>query len=317
MAQKLAIAIDLGATNLRVALVSPNGKILKKVKEETAKTGKDGSIVSSQIIRLIQEVIKETSLKKIAGIGIASIGPLDYKRGGPSHSPNVPFSFIPLVQPIHKKFSLPVALHNDANAAALTEKHFGAGKRTKNLVYITISTGIGGGAIVDSNLLLGKGGNAAEIGHMIVDTTYKLLCTCKKGVGHWEGLASGANIPRFFRVWRETAKKESAVQTQTAKEIFDLARRKNSVVLEFIDVLAKVNAAAISNIIVAYDPELITIGGSVALNNPQFILDGINRYVDHYLKLPKIQVTKLGEDIGLLGAAAAVFLKERADHVVS
>lgn len=309
LSKKLAIAVDLGATNLRVALVSHTGKILKKLKEKTAKTGKDGSVVTNQIIRLIHEVTKNTSLKKIAGIGIASIGPLDYKRGGPVHSPNIPFPFIPLIQPIQKAFSLSVALNNDANAAALAERYFGAGKHLKNLAYITISTGIGGGAIVDGNLLLGKGGNAAEIGHMIVDTSYDLLCTCKKGVGHWEALASGTNIPRFFQAWAQKNKKSQSFSFATAKDVFAQANKRKPIILEFLDDLAKVNATAISNIIVAYDPELITIGGSVALNNPNFTINGINKYVNHYLKLPKIQITKLGEDIGLLGTAAAAFQK--------
>lgn len=307
--KKLAVAVDLGATNLRVALVSHDGKILKKVKEETARTGKDGNIVTNQIIQLIRQITADTNLKEIAGIGIASIGPLDYKRGGPVHSPNVPFSFIPLVQPIKKKFSLPVALHNDANAAALAENYFGADKHIKNLVYITLSTGIGGGAIVDGNLLFGKGGNAAEIGHMIVDTSYDFPCICEKGVGHWEALASGTNIPRFFQAWTQKNKKSQNLSFATAKDIFAEANKGDHAALEFLDELAKVNARAISNIIVAYDPELITIGGSVALNNPAFILDGINKYVDHFLKLPKIQITKLGDDIGLLGAASVIFKK--------
>lgn len=307
--KKLAIAVDLGATNLRVALVSSTGKILKKAKEETAKTGKDGSVVTNQIIHLIHEVAKEIDPRKVAGIGISSIGPLDYDKGGPLNSPNIPFSFIPLVKPLEKEFGLPVHLLNDANAAVLGEKYFGAGKRVTNLVYITISTGIGGGAIVDGKLLFGRGGNAAEIGHMIVDTTYNLSCTCRKGIGHWEALSSGTNLPRFFRVWQEHTDKKDIMQVQTAKEIFDLARRKNATALDFLDELAKVNARAISNIIVAYDPELITIGGSVALNNPEFLLPGIEAKIDHYLEMPRICVTNLGDDIVVLGAASSVFQK--------
>lgn len=311
MDKKLAIAVDLGASNIRVALVSKEGKILKKEREKTKKEGKTGSVVTKQIIALISNIIAQKPRNNIFGIGISSIGPLDYNKGGPMNSPNVPYKFIPLVEPLKKTFSLPVpvCLYNDANAAALGEKYFGAGKNVNNLVYITISTGIGGGAIVDGKLLFGRGGNAAEMGHLIVDTTYNLLCTCRKGIGHWEALASGTNLPRFFRVWQEHAGKKDTIQTQTAKEIFDLAHKKNAIAIEFLDELSKVNARAISNIIAAYDPELISIGGSVALHNPSFILNGINTYVDHYLKVPKIQITKLGDDIGLLGTASAVFQK--------
>jgi len=309
LAKKLAVAVDLGATNLRVALVSSKGKILKKARGKTARTGKDGIVVTNQIIRLIHEITKEINLRQVAGIGVASIGPLDYAKGGVINAPNSPFEFIPLTKPLKQTFLLPLCLYTDTKAAVLAEKYYGAGKTTENLVYITISTGIGGGAIVDGHLLFGKMGNAAEIGHVVVETRYSFPCGCKNGVGHWEGCASGRNIPPFFKFWAQQIKKQTAFEVQEAKDIFDQARRKNKIAIEFLDELAKINARAISDIIVAYDPELITIGGSVALSNQEFIIKGINKYVDHYLKVPKIQITKLGEDIGLLGAAAAVFQK--------
>jgi len=312
---KLAIGVDLGASNLRVGLVSEDGKILAILKEPTDKNGKDGSVVTQQIIRAIKELHgKNKPKKKVTGIGIASIGPLNYKRGGPENSPNVPYDFIPLIKPLEKEFKLPVFLHNDANVAALAERHFGAGKKTENLVYITISTGIGGGAIVNGNLLLGKSGNAAEAGHIIVDTKYSMPCTCGHGSGHWEGLASGTNIPRFYEVWRKaTSPTPAAIASYgEAKVIFAMAANQEKFVLDFLEELSRVNARAVSSIIAAYDPELITIGGSVASNNPDFIINGIMKYVDHYLKIPEIKITKLGDEIGVLGATAAVFKKIQA-----
>ncbi|MBI4225140.1 MAG: ROK family protein [Candidatus Sungbacteria bacterium] len=302
-----ALAVDLGATNVRVGLVSPAGKIVAKIKDKTPKNGKNGAVVSHRIIGMIREIMTGYPDTRIMGIGISSIGPLDYKAGGPLHSPNIPFQFVPLEEPLRKKFSLPVFLLNDANAAVLAEQRFGAGKNKKNLVYITISTGIGGGAIVDGKLLLGKSGNAAEVGHMIADTAYSIRCSCKKGLGHWEGYASGRNIPKFFKVWAKAHGKKIAVMLPAAKDVFDSARSSNAVAREFLDVLHRVNARAISNIIVAYDPEIITIGGSVMLMNGPVLLAGIKKYVDRYLKLPEIRVTRLGDDIALLGAAAAVF----------
>lgn len=309
MKNKLAIAVDLGASNVRVALVSTNGKLVDKKTESTDKHGKAGATITNQIAGLIAQITKSASLKSFAGIGIASIGPLDYKKGGPIHSPNIPYSFVPLVKPLEKKFSLHVSLLNDTNAAVLGERLFGVGKNIDNLVYVTISTGIGGGAIVNGNLLLGKGGNAAEVGHLSVDTKYDMLCSCKKGTDHWEGLASGTNIPKFFATWAKS--KNARVESfKTTKEIFQEARNKNEVILQFLDALAKVNARAISDIIVAYDPQLITLGGSVVLNNKDIIISGIKKYVDHFLPLPRIQVTPLGDDIVLLGAGTAVFQKK-------
>lgn len=301
-----AIAADLGATNMRVALVSASGKVIAKLSEPTVKTGENGMAVTRQIIRMIHKM-RDAHPPKIIGIGIASIGPLDYQRGGPVRSPNVPFAFIPLIKPLRHVFDLPVLLFNDTNAAALGEYRFGAGKGKKNIVYITLSTGIGAGVIADGKLLLGKSGNAAEVGHVTVDTRYNLPCTCKKGDGHWEAYASGRNIPRFFTQWARTRDKKINHTFQTAKDIFAAGRARDPAVREFLDELSKINARAISNIIVAYDPELITIGGSVALHNASAILGGMKKYVDHYLPTPPITITKLGEDITLLGAAAGLF----------
>ncbi len=262
-----------------------------------------------KIAELAKEVLAMRPDSRPVGIGISSMGPLDYTRGGPLHSPNIPFDFVPLVAPLRKKFRLPVLLFNDANAAVLAEQRFGAGKGKKNLVYVTISTGIGAGVIVGGSLLLGRSGNAAEVGHMIVDTTYGLRCSCKKGVGHWEGYASGRNIPKFFRTWAKVRRKKTALMPRTAKDVFDNARSGDAAAREFLEVLHRINARAISDIIVAYDPELITIGGSVMLTNAPVLLAGIKKYVDQYLKTPEIRVTRLGDDVALLGAAAAVFAR--------
>lgn len=305
-----ALVVDLGATNVRAALVSSDGHIIEKIKNKTPKQGKSGRVISDAIAKMIGVLLATHShIKKIdiAGIGISSMGPLDYRRGGPIHSPNIPFDFVPLVTPLRNTFSLPVYLYNDANAAVVGEQYFGAGKKKKNLVYVTISTGIGAGVIIDNNLLLGKSGNAAEIGHTTVDNAYQLACTCRKGIGHWEGYASGRNIPRFFHAWAKTKSKTVGVTARKAKDIFDRATAGDAHTLSFLDELHRINARAISNIVVGYDPELITIGGSVMLENAPLLLAGIRTYMDTYLPLPEIRVTKLGQDIGLLGAAAVVF----------
>ena len=304
-----AIAVDLGATNVRVALVSRNGRIVQKIKNKTPNAGKSGRVISDKITEMIDSVMATHPHAHPAGIGISSMGPLDYRRGGPFNSPNIPFPFVPLAGPLQKKFSLPVFLLNDANAAVLGEQHFGAGKNKKNIVYITISTGIGAGVIVNGNLLLGASGNAAEIGHMAVDTAYNLACTCNKGFGHWEGYASGRNIPAFFAAWAKTKRHTIAAMPVEAKNVFDRARKGDANVRDFLDELHRINAHAISNIMVSYDPDLITIGGSVMLSNAPILLAGIKKYIDRYLPMPEIRVTPLGEDVTLLGAAATVLKK--------
>ena len=311
--EKYAIAVDLGGSHVRVALISSQGHILSKLKESTIKTGANGTVITRQISRLIHEVLAtadQSVAKKIRGIGVASCGPLNYKKGGPEHSPNLGFPFVPLTGPLEKEFSLPVTLLNDCNAAVLGEQRFGAGKGIENLVYITISTGIGAGVIANNALLLGKSGNAAEVGHFIIDTNYDFPCSCGKGVGQWEGYASGRNIPQFFKHWARMHGKKINHELETAKDIFAAGRAHDRVAQEFFDELAKINARAISNIIAAYDPELITLGGSVVLHNSSVILGGIEKYVENYISVPPIMITKLKEDITLFGVTVTFFDKK-------
>ena len=308
--KKAAIAIDLGATNLRVALISKKGKIIKKIKTKTPHQGKTGKVITDQLLKLVELIVKFSKQihSQALGIGISSIGPLNYKKGEIVNSPNIPFRRVPVVQPIKKKFKLPVYLYNDCTSAVWGEKHFGVGKKFKNIVYITISSGIGGGAIVDGHLLLGKSGSAAEIGHFKIDTKYNFPCGCKKGKGHWEGYCSGNNLPRFFKFWLKTNKINfSTKNIKTSKDIFDLARRKEKIVLKFLEEIGRLNAAGINNVIVAYDPEIIVLGGSVVLYNKEFILPYFKRYIERFLKPPKITITSLKEDVVLFGAASLVF----------
>lgn len=304
--KNIALAIDIGASHLRIGLVNKKGKILKKTILATEKRGKDGRVITKQILQVSSQLMKG-NFSKIAGIGIGSIGPLNYQLGGILESPNIPFKFVPLINPFSSAFGLPIFLLNDCSTAVWGEKIYGAGKKLKNLIFITISTGIGGGAIVDGHLLFGSKGNACEIGHQIVEEKYNFLCSCKKGKGHWEGIASGRNIPRFFQAWLREKKIEINFKIKNSKDIFEAGKKRNRIVLNFLEELAKINARAISNIILAYEPDLISFGGAVVLNNKELILKPMKKYIDRFLKIPKIILTPLGEDIVLIGAAALVF----------
>jgi len=160
---------------------------------------------------------------------------------------------------------------------------------------------------VDNHLLRGQNYNAAEIGRFIVDTKYNLLCGCKKGYGHWEGYCSGNNMPRFFKYWLKSNRIKKKYPVKTAKDIFDLAKKADKIILKFLEEVGQINARGISNVIIAYDPKIIIIGGAVFLNNKKFILPHIKKNIDKYLVPPKIIATPLKENTCLLGAAALVF----------
>jgi len=306
--KRFAIAIDLGATNLRVALISQRGKIFQKKFVPTPQS-RSSQVIINEIVSLIQTTIKESriTINQIKGIGISAAAPVDINKGKIVNPPNIPCREISPIETLKKKFHLPVILYNDCAAAVWGEKYFGKGKKYKNIVYITISSGIGGGIISNNRLLLGRSGSAGEIGHFNIAAPYNFPCGCKKGINHWEGFCSGNNLPRFFKFWQKTHNIVPPYRIHNAKEIFDLAKTKDKIVLKFLKEINKFNALGISNVIVAYDPEIIILGGAVVLNNQKIILSGIKNNVEKYLPTPKIVVTSLKNDVSLFGAAALLF----------
>ncbi|MEM4904871.1 MAG: ROK family protein [Nitrososphaerota archaeon] len=309
---ELVVGVDLGATRIRAALGSIRSGILRKIEEKTVRVESPEAVIQ-QFIRLIERVSAD-DLKSVRAIGIGSIGPLDFRKGIILSPPNVPFKNVPISEALRDKFKIPVYLLNDCTAAVLGEWIFGAGKGLKNLAYITLSSGIGGGAIVDGALLLGKDGNAAEIGHMVIDLEGRLACNCG-GRGHWEAYCSGAGIPRFVKYLVESRPSNfhgSAIEelvvkgALTPKSLFDLARSGDEKALEIVGEIGRLNAIGFANINTLYDPELITVGGSIALNNRELVLEPIIANIGNYTvnRTPEIKITPLGDDVVLYGAIA-------------
>jgi glucokinase len=319
MREKFAVGVDIGATNLRVAVSDKKGIFRGELSERTLKDSSE--VFLDQLTNLIVKVTKKSKvrLEEIEGIGIGSAGPIDLKKGEISPT-NLPIKNIPLVNELSGRFDLPIYLQNDCNAGAVGEKWFGAAKNLANFVYITLSTGIGGGAYVDNKLLLGKDGNACEIGHLVIDLEGKLKCGCGKR-GHWEAYCSGRNVPNFVRYWIEKNGKEkvdspvvkSALSNEiTSKKLFDMAKDGSKLALEVVEEMGKLNAMGIGSIINAYDPSLITIGGSLALHNEELVLKPIKQNVKNYIRnrLPTIEITPLKNKIVLYGGIALVFQNE-------
>jgi glucokinase len=297
--------VDIGATKLRVAFGNQEGIISKLIEDTDKNHGPLG--ISAQIIRMIHKFRTES----VDSIGIGSIGPIDISNGAIIGTPNLPFQEIPLTQPLRDEFKVPIGLLNDCTAAVLGEYHFGAGIGTENLAYITLSTGIGGGAIIDGHLLIGKNGNAVEVGHITIDPTSCLICSCGSP-GHWEAYASGNNIPKYLKTviidefWDSVLSDitEGEIDRVNTKNLFEAANKGDKIALRFLEELGKINAVGFANVVNAYDPELITVGGSIALYNPNLILEPIKKYIDKHLlnKKPRIIITPLGDEIVLYGA---------------
>ncbi|MBS7648356.1 ROK family protein, partial [Candidatus Bathyarchaeota archaeon] len=237
---------------------------------------------------------------------------------------NLPFDFVPLVKPLEEEFNLPTYLLNDCVAAVMGEKYFGLGRDHNNLVYVTISTGIGGGAYVDGHLLIGKDGNAHEIGHFTIDFKGQLTCGCGRK-GHWEAYCSGNGIPNYTRLVIEEEGLMKVEGSQliddvrrngyvniTAKMIYDYAKASDRVAEIIVERIGILNAIGFACVVDAYDPSLITVGGSVTLNNPDLVINPVKRHINKHARnrIPEITLTPLGEDAVLYGALASVFYQK-------
>lgn len=299
-----AIAVDLGATNLRVGLVTRAGQIERLSVSELPKDLPDAGIITDLIIRTIHSLVSDQEIETFAGIGIGAMGPVDRSHSAVVHPPNLPLDIIPLSGPLSAEFNLPVRLINDCSAGLLGEAYFGEGKICKNFVYVTISTGIGAGVLANGTIVSGRSGNAGEVGHLFVDSLYNLTCGCG-GKGHWEGYASGRFLPRFYHEWRQKNGISSGDrQVISARDVFNSIREQGNPDEDgFIHELGRINARGISDIIVAYDPDTIVFDGSVTLNNQDLIIPQIEQYADCYLPMPRLTVSSLSGFAPLLGAS--------------
>ena len=192
----------------------------------------------------------------------------------------------------------------------------GAGQGYGTVIYITISTGIGGGIFTQGRVLTGRDGNAGEVGHIIVDTQYLQPCSCQ-GFGHWEGYSSGRCMPAFFRRWAEFEQLSPPFSCNSTREILEAATRGEPEAVRFTKLLARINARALSTLIVAYDPDIIIMDGPVIRFHPELIINAAVQCIDQYLRPPDICISPLEGKAPLLGAAAAVFsLPSKKDNEI-
>jgi len=283
-----SIAIDLGASKLRVALVNKRGIIEKKEEIKTPK---------KELLKEVDLLVRKMREEGVEGIGVSSMGFLDQK--GVIHNPaNLPYKKIPLKGFLQKNFSLPIEIKNDGLAGAWGEKVYGEGKKYKNLIYLTFSSGIGGGIIENNRPLFGKNNNAGEVGHLTVDSKYNLPCKCQKGKGHWESYCSGNNIPSFFKEWLKFHKKESDLKT--TKEIL----QEKETISKFIKELTEINMRGISDLSACFDPEIIFFGGPVFLENKEAMFSPLKK--QEFINDPKLKISSLKENAPLLGASAFI-----------
>lgn len=308
------VGVDLGGTKISTALSDLEGKVINQTTIPT--DAHEGEMpVLNRIINSIEKVVNDSAIsyEDIKGIGIGSPGPLDAKQGIIITTPNLPFKNFNLVKPISEKFGVPVFLDNDANVAAIGEFMFGAGKGAENIVFFTVSTGVGGGAILNGKVYRGHTSNALEIGHMTV-APHGPRCNCGN-VGCVEATSSGTAIAKRAHEALSTKVETSLrkYENVTSYEVFVEAAAGDSVAKDIIDDAMNYLGIAVANAVSIFDPEYVIIGGGVSKAG-DVVFDTVRKVVDKrcfksMAESVKIVPAGLGTDAGLIGAVALALLE--------
>ena len=316
MAQ-LIIGIDVGGTKVAGGLVNRKGRLVKSIDVPTrAAEGFETSL--GQILGVIETLVQRAGGKQnIAGIGVCAPGPLNPKTGVVINPPNLPgWRNIPLTRQVEKHFSIPTRLENDANAAGLAEVLFGSAVGYRDIFYVTVSTGIGTGIIIDKKIYHGKNGIAGEGGHVSVDFRSPYICGCGTP-GCIEALAAGPGMVRRARVLLEQHHTLPSLLREmtgghtsriTPKMIEDAARAGDEVANSIIAETGFLLGAWLGGMISLLDPEAIVIGGGVArIGKPLFskIRETIPHYtINQFAKKTPVFPAKLQSNVGVFGAAS-------------
>ena len=304
------VAVDIGGTHIRVAVYEPDS-IKPIAHQRTRSLAKEPGVFD----RLAQTIEAVWPQGTVGAIGIASPGPLDPHTGTILATPNIPeWQNFPLTSRLSEHFRVPAYLDNDANMAGLAEWQFGAGQGHQDVVYITISTGIGGGVITNGCLLQGFRGMGAELGHMIVDPNGP-ICSCGQR-GHIESFSSGPSIARYVAAQLK-AGQESALQGQphlTAAHIAEAARAGDLLAISAFERAGHYLGIAVANFLAIFDPSILIFGGGVSqvgdlLFKPLEASLRKHTFHPHYLDDLVITKAALGDDAGLLGALALARMK--------
>ena len=316
-----ALVADVGGTRTRVALVDATGAIVVRHSAETlAREGR--AAVMNRLADALEHVASERRTE-IKGVGLSLASPVEPGTGVMYNPPNLGpewhlFTPIPMLQ---ERLSLPVYAENDATLGALGEHAFGAGRGCDNMVYMTVSTGIGGGIIIGGNLYTGTNGFGGEIGHMTIDQNGP-LDNCGN-VGCLEALASGTALARMAQ--ERIGAGESSVMLEfaggnieavDARIVVQAAQQDDALAQSLMQEVGRSLASGIITLMHIFDPQLIVIGGGLGQNLDMFMPtiepEVKRRAMAHFQGAVPVAKSQLGDDVSLLGAAALVFKEDQA-----
>ena len=304
------IAVDIGGTRMRAASYTADSLIPLKI--DRIKTRKKNSLPQERLKKLIESVWPDEG--EVAGIGIAVPGPVNCAAGIIETAPNVPeISGFPIVSYLQAVYNVPVYLGNDANLAALGEWKFGAGRGHNYMIYLTISTGIGSGVIMDGKLFSGAQGYASELGHVLAVTDGP-VCSC--GIpGHLEAVASGTGIAKWVAEQIQNGA-ETSINPETDDSglisgavIAAAANQGDALAVQAFKRAGKYLGQALADFLHIFNPTIIVLGGGVSQSYDLFA-DELQAALQAHLMMPHFAkdltfaLAELGDDIGLMGALA-------------
>jgi len=315
VSERLVIGIDLGGTKIGTALVDSAGTIIAHDYQETHATEGQKAVIE-RMLDGARRVMAQARVNQsqVTAVGVVAPGPLDIEAGVVVAPPNLPgWDRVPLKQLIEDALGITTFLENDANAAALGEYRFGAGRGTEHMIYVTVSTGVGGGLILDGRLYHGANGMAGEIGHITI-MPYGPRCGCGNR-GCLEALASGTAIARQAR--ERVARGVPTLiadlaggdpERITAKLIAEAASRGDVEAREILAEAMNYLGIGMANLVNLFNPELIVIGGGLT-NIGEMLFGPVRRAIDRRAFRTPAQVVRvvqaeLGDNVGVLGAAA-------------
>ncbi len=305
----MRIGIDVGGTNIEAGLVDENYKVIAKLKTPTLPE-RGALAIMNDIVNLTQKLTAGRST--VTSIGIGLPGLVDSEKGVVIQCINIPFQNTPLTQELRRVWDIPIYLSNDSNAAAWGEYLAGVGRGYRDMVMLTLGTGIGSGVILDGKIFTGKNGAAGELGHILISHD-GLPCSCGRR-GCWETYASATGLIRLTKevmkktpdslMWQEVSGNLDCVGGRTAF-LSSLSHDPAAqfVLRQFVEYLS----AGILSVLNIFQPELICLGGGIG-NEGERLLEPIRNNMERYTFFKDVRQTKLcssalGGEAGVIGAA--------------
>ena len=307
---KYVVGVDVGGTTVKLGFFDTEGVFLDKWEIPT-RVEEEGSHILPDVAESIKKKLEEKRIlfEDVAGVGIGAPGPID-SNGVVYKAVNLGWNVFSIKEKLEGHLKLPVMAGNDANVAALGEMWKGGGLGSRNLVMVTLGTGVGGGIIVDGRILTGFTGAGGEIGHIHVEDQEAEVCGCGNR-GCLEQYASATGITRLANRKLKESGMDSMLRNGkiSARTVFDAVKAKDALAMEVAEEFGRYLGNGLAGVACVVNPEVIVIGGGVS-NAGEILIDYIRPYYEksvfHGSRSVKFSLATLGNDAGIYGAAKLV-----------